>query len=365
MTRREKTAVRRKQIIEATLRLLADAPLSDVTTRRIARELGLSQPALFRHFSSRAALLLAVIDHARSGLGSVIEDVVGAGPELRSQLSVLTSRLLAFTEANPGFARLLFGDGAGGAGGDSVRAALRQIVSMQRKLVAELVREAQRAGAVRAELSAARAAALFVGMVQGVILQWELGDRATSLVDEAGAVVAFWCRGAGVGEPRAALPVRPESDSPPTDVALVALDARPILAGGEDPLDAILNAVAAAGPGGLIALTTPFRPKPLLSLLASRGHAVEAREATPGVWAVDIVVGGAPALTDLRDLPAPEPLEQVLERTASLAPGEIFVARLPRFPRLLLPHLEARGLRYTLHEQPDGAALLHAVRSKP
>ena len=70
----------------------------------------------------------------------------------------------------------------------------------------------------------------------------------------------------------------------------------------------------------------------------------------------------APAIEDLRDLEAPEPLERILAATAKLAPGEAYSARVPRYPRLLLPRLEERGLLYEVVEEPDATALVHVRR---
>ena len=70
----------------------------------------------------------------------------------------------------------------------------------------------------------------------------------------------------------------------------------------------------------------------------------------------------APAIDDLRDLEAPEPMERVLAATARLAPGGTYAARVPRHPRLLLPRLEERGLLYEVIEEPDGTALVRVRR---
>ncbi len=68
------------------------------------------------------------------------------------------------------------------------------------------------------------------------------------------------------------------------------------------------------------------------------------------------------SILDLRDLPAPEPLERVLEACGRLEPGDSLRARTPRFPRMLLPHLERRGLRFEVEEEPDGSALVRIWR---
>ena len=79
-------------------------------------------------------------------------------------------------------------------------------------------------------------------------------------------------------------------------------------------------------------------------------------------WLVEVVIGGAPGIEDLRDIEPPEPLERVLTASAALQPGEIYLARLPRFPRMLLPHLRGRAVHFDIVERSDGAALLRVEK---
>jgi hypothetical protein len=52
-------------------------------------------------------------------------------------------------------------------------------------------------------------------------------------------------------------------------------------------------------------------------------------------------------------------MAEVLIRTANLAAGEAFLARVPRVPLLLLPRLAERGLVHAVLVESDGTALLH------
>jgi uncharacterized protein (DUF2249 family) len=62
---------------------------------------------------------------------------------------------------------------------------------------------------------------------------------------------------------------------------VTALDVRPLLAQGEEPFEAIMEAVAGLPPDGVLELTAPFAPVPLYGVLAERGfaHLVEQRGA--------------------------------------------------------------------------------------
>ncbi len=51
------------------------------------------------------------------------------------------------------------------------------------------------------------------------------------------------------------------------------LDVRPMLRAGEEPFQAIMDAVGALAPGESLRLVAPFRPVPLFSVMANRGFA--------------------------------------------------------------------------------------------
>jgi len=359
---REKTDTRRLQIVQAAMDLLADFPLSQLSTRRIASLLGISQPALFRHFRSRDDILVEVVSTTRAELAGVAEQLLGKGGGAAVLLEGLATELMRHVARNPGLPRLLFANVASGEG--AVLAAIRQLHSMQVSMIAELVRQGQQEGSFDPSIGARDAALLFVGFMQSATLARRLDPRAEPLETEGRRLFELWLRAvsssAGAREPR------PDPKPSPTDrgamASLQVLDVRPLLQRGVDPLDSVLESIEGAGRGGVVKLSVPFRPAPLIALLGSRGHSVRDAQLGPKQWAVEIVCAGAPEPEDLTDLEAPEPLERVLRATSHLAPGQVYLARLPRNPRLLLPRLEERGLRWSVFDEADGTAFLLVVR---
>ncbi len=232
---------------------------------------------------------------------------------------------------------------------------------MQRSLICQLIKDGQDAGVFRADLDPTNAAMCFVGMIQSIVLRGQLEQDPGPLVDEVRPMLSLWLDGARAtpdGEPRTSHS-RTEPERLVPSLKLASLDVRPILSGGTDPLDQILFTLATVQSAGVLTVTAPFRPVPLVRLLTERAHLVVVRQIGDGVWSLDIVVDGAPSIDELLDLEPPEPLERVLEATASLAAGETYIARLPRFPRPLVPHLSRRALEFEIAEADDGTALLH------
>jgi TetR/AcrR family transcriptional regulator len=357
---RPSPAARRDQIVQAALKLLSHTPLDQLSTRQIAAEVGISQPALFRHFPTRAHILAGAVAEAREQLEVVAARVLTTPGSPLDRIETLATQLFSFIGDQPWLPRLLFHD----VGHDSTNvqdAALRHLVSMQRALVGELVRSAQAEGSLPASLDAAASGAVFVALLQGALLQRRMSDPAPPPV-RGDQLFAVWSAAAHAGLPPR-VTAGTDSTTPGIGPAVALLDVRPIIKSGEDPLQHILAAVKAMPSTGAIVVHAPFRPTPLLTLLGSRGHRVSAEpiEHTKD-WRVFISAAGAPPLTDLRELEAPEPLEHILHGVAALEPGAALLALTPRVPRLLLGRLATMRVAVCVLELDGGAGLLHVRR---
>jgi hypothetical protein len=72
----------------------------------------------------------------------------------------------------------------------------------------------------------------------------------------------------------------------PLDGPVTSLDVRPLLAAGEEPFDAIMVAVSALPPDGVLEITAPFEPIPLYAVLKSRGFGHVMEQPSPSTFVV-------------------------------------------------------------------------------
>lgn len=355
---RQEGSARREQILEAALALLSDTPLEELTTRQIAERVGVSQPALFRHFKSRDEIVFEALVQVRESLAGAAAAVLDPAAPPLEQLRSFARALLGHVAANPGVPRLVFGAPRDPA----LLAALRDLAGAQRTLVTTLLEAARGAGALDPSVDPAVGARAFVAMVQGTVLQWMLAGRAPDLVAWAMAPLDQLLAGLAPGPhgraEAAPMPAPAREVEPFRD-----LDVRPILASGSDPLETILAALTELPRGGLLRVTAPFRPAPLVRLLSGLGHGVIEWPPHRGAFVVEVVKGDVPVL-DLRDLEAPEPMVRVLEAAGALRPGEVLLARVPRVPRPLLAEIARRGLRAWAAEAPDESGIVRVIAAE-
>jgi AcrR family transcriptional regulator len=104
MTPRKPAGSRRRDIADAALKVIADQGLARFTSKAIAREVGVSDAALFRHFATKEDIVLAAIDRVEEIL---FADFPPAEANPIDRLGLFFRRRIQVIRENPGVARLV------------------------------------------------------------------------------------------------------------------------------------------------------------------------------------------------------------------------------------------------------------------
>lgn len=172
------TDERRREIVGAVLALARERGPEAITTQAIADRMGLTQGAVFRHFPDKEAIWLAVFAWVRESLGALFEAATAKAATPLARIEAVFLAHMAFVAANPGVPRIMFHE-LQYPGETPVRAEVRATIGSYRKRLARLFAEAKAAGELPAGLDANLAPVLFIGAVQGLVIQSALaGDDA-------------------------------------------------------------------------------------------------------------------------------------------------------------------------------------------
>lgn len=194
------TEARQKEIIGAVLALAADNSPDAITTQAIAGHMGLTQGAVFRHFPTREAILLAVVDWVEERLSEVIAAANTASRDPVDSLQRTFEAHIDFIAQHPSAPRLIFNELQKPAD-NPVKQRVRDLLDRYRQRVSGLLARAKNLGLVDAQLDETAAAILFVGAVQGLVVQTLLAGDPQTLHATAHRVLPLYLRGIGAREP--------------------------------------------------------------------------------------------------------------------------------------------------------------------
>ena len=101
---------RRQQILEALAVELEQRPGVRITTAALARSVGVSEAALYRHFPSKARMFEALFEFAEDSVFGLLNRIQTDGAAVPQQLEQAATVVLKFAELNPGITRCLLGE---------------------------------------------------------------------------------------------------------------------------------------------------------------------------------------------------------------------------------------------------------------
>ncbi len=172
---------RKREIIDAAIRLAAEKGPDRVTTQHLADAVGLTQPAIFRHFPTKADIWAAVGNEIVRRLDTGGAELAAMPPAGR--LRALVSRQLGFIARQPAITAILFSRELH-AENDALRQHFEEMMRDRRLRFAELVQAEIDAGRFRSDLNAADAAALTLAAIQGLAMRWSMEQRRFDIVAE-------------------------------------------------------------------------------------------------------------------------------------------------------------------------------------
>jgi TetR/AcrR family transcriptional regulator len=162
---------RRQQILESLAHMLEANPGNRITTAGLARQVGVSEAALYRHFPSKSKMFEGLIEFIEETLFSRVAIILNEEQTAAQRCEKMLMLLLAFTERNPGITRILTGDALAGET-ERLHQRVAQLFDRFETQLKQVIREAEMREGLRPQIPLPAAANLLMSAAEGRISQY-------------------------------------------------------------------------------------------------------------------------------------------------------------------------------------------------
>ena len=187
---------RKKVTIEAVVELAAEQNPGEITTAAIAKRMNLTQGALFRHFPTKDAIWQAVMDWVAERLLGRIDKAIQSASSPLAALEAIFMTHIDFVTLHPGVPRMIFGE-LQRAGDTATKKMARTLIGRYGDKVGQLIEQGKSQGELASEVDTTAATTLFIGMIQGLVMQSLLADDIYRMRLDAPGVFATYRIGVG------------------------------------------------------------------------------------------------------------------------------------------------------------------------
>lgn len=175
VTQRENTSVRQKQIVSAARKLIVRYGSEHVTVRRMAKEIGVSEGAIYRHFRSKSDILAFLVDDIESALiGDIERNHTGDVDSVRALENIMVDHISSI-EQRKGVSFQVIAEIVS-LGDKKLNKQIYAVIDKYLDRIKAILEDGVKGGVIRPEVDPDAAAMLFFGMTQGLVNIWALSQ---------------------------------------------------------------------------------------------------------------------------------------------------------------------------------------------
>ncbi len=180
--------------VEAVIALAGSQNPSDITTAAIAKHMNLTQGSLFRHFPTKDAIWQSVMEWVADRLLARIDSAAhGIASPLEAMQAMFMSHI-DFVIEHPGVPRMMFGQLQNAESTPAKRMA-QALIQRYAERIRTRIEQGKTAGEITPDVDTQAAATLFVGTIQGLVMQSMLSGDIERIRTDALGVFAVYRRG--------------------------------------------------------------------------------------------------------------------------------------------------------------------------
>ena len=182
-SKKSKRKSRKEQILQSLAAILEESPGGKITTASLAKQVGVSEAALYRHFPSKTKMFDELIEFAELTIFTRLNMISSEQISANSKCEKISKLVLTFAEKNPGISRILAGDALWGEN-ERLRFRVNQLFDRIEVQIKQILREDRYTTDNNVTTHPNISADIFMSFIEGKIAQFVRSDFSKSPTED-------------------------------------------------------------------------------------------------------------------------------------------------------------------------------------
>ena len=174
---------RQSEIIVTSIDIIAKHGIQSLTIKNISKEIGISEPAIYRHFESKTDILLAILKNFQELFNFVSAALDESNNSAIEKIDFLFSKIVEIFSKEPSQISVIFSEEVF-KNEKVLREKIVEIIDTKSKLIDKIIADGQKAGSVRTDIDSEILSLMVMGSLRLMIKQWDLRNQHENLVSD-------------------------------------------------------------------------------------------------------------------------------------------------------------------------------------
>ncbi|MCO5269033.1 MAG: TetR/AcrR family transcriptional regulator [Brumimicrobium sp.] len=180
---------RQIEIMEAATNRISKYGIQNLTIKTLAEDIGLSEPALYRHFKSKNEILLSVLEYFKMEMQNRIQSIQFKEDDSYAERLrlIFNSQLQTFTD-KPAIVSVIFAESIFHFD-ENLSNKVAEIMDLMQNYVLENVKNGQENGQYSKVIGASTLTTIIIGGMRMTVLKWKLSGHKSNLMKDGKSVL--------------------------------------------------------------------------------------------------------------------------------------------------------------------------------
>lgn len=180
---------RQVQIIDKSICLIADKGIQGFTIKNLSKAIGISEPAIYRHFKSKTHILLAILDNFKE-MANMLSGMMEENPMTAiEKISFMFERMVDMFTETPALVSVIFSEEIF-KNEEVLKNKIVEILNTNEETVEKIMLKGQKNNEVRTDINEKTLALITMGPLRLMVKRWSLENYKSNLKEEGTVLIA-------------------------------------------------------------------------------------------------------------------------------------------------------------------------------
>jgi AcrR family transcriptional regulator len=174
---------RQKEILDTALDLISQKGIQGLTIKNLSRKIGISEPAIYRHYENKTEILLTILGLFKDSSGRIFEDELQKDLGAIQKIEHLFSRHFSKFSENPTLVSVIFSEEIFRSEPALIEK-IAEVINRNSQILRKIIVAGQERGEIRSDLEAGHIAIIIMGSLRLFVKQWQFSGYKFNLEKE-------------------------------------------------------------------------------------------------------------------------------------------------------------------------------------
>lgn len=179
---------RQKEIISASLKLIAEKGIQGLTIKNLANSIGITEPAIYRHYENKIQILIAILEHFKHNTEQIYTIEKNKNLKAIDKIQKIFSNHFEVFVGTPSLVPVIFSEEIFRNETILIKR-VTEIMERNDKILNAVIMKGQEEGDIRNDLDHKYLSVVIMGTLRLFIKKWQLSDYSFDLMEEGNTII--------------------------------------------------------------------------------------------------------------------------------------------------------------------------------